>query len=200
MSDSLVPLSSEMIHRRACHFSAGKKWYRSLSQRAAVAIVIDDRPGLGPSFLMIERAERAGDPWSGQMAFPGGKQDTDDSHITHTALRELEEELGVSGTQLRRFGRLSDILARPYRVQQKPMVVSPLLFEPLGELHCRPNEEVADLLWVPISHFLEPSHRQAMHWKKYGKPVELPCYFYRDKRIWGLSLLMIDEFIREVLV
>ena len=192
-------VSCQHIHQQAHQFAASKKWYRSLSQRAAVAIVIEDRPHLGPSFLMIERAEREGDPWSGQMAFPGGKQDVGDDHITQTALRELEEEIGVSPTQLRRFGRLSDILARPYRIQQKPMVVSPLLFEPLGDLHFNPNEEVADLLWVPINHFLESSNRQRMEWKKYGKRIQLPCYFYNEKRIWGLSLLMIDEFMREVL-
>ena len=187
------------IRQQAHHFVASKKWYRSLSQRAAVAIVVDERPQLGPAFLMIERAERDGDPWSGQMGFPGGKQDAEDDHITRTALREMQEELGVSAGQLQRIGRLSDIIARPYRVQQQPMVVSPLLFETLGELHFQPNEEVADLLWVPVSHFLDPANRQTMQWKKYGKPLQLPCYFYNSKRIWGLSLLMIDEFVRDVL-
>lgn len=195
----MSPLSCDLIRQRAHEFTAQKKWYRALSQRAAVAIIVHDHPQLGPSFLMIQRAEREGDPWSGQMAFPGGKHDTDDQHITHTALREIEEELGVKGGLLRRFGRLSDILARPYRVQQKPMVVSPLLFEPLGELQFYPNEEVADVLWVPISHFIDPAHRQVMSWSKYGRPLQLPCYYYNDKKIWGLSLLMIDEFMREVL-
>ncbi len=193
-------LSSELIKQHAHQFVAQKKWYRALSQRAAVAIIVQEHPDLGPAFLMIQRAEREGDPWSGQMAFPGGKHDTDDQHITHTALREIEEELGVPGKLLHRFGRLSDILARPYRIQQKPMVVSPLLFEPLKPLRFRPNEEVADVIWVPIDYFTEPSHRQVISWNKHGVQLELPCYYYKDKKIWGLSLLMIDEFMQELLL
>jgi 8-oxo-dGTP pyrophosphatase MutT (NUDIX family) len=192
-------LSSEVIKQRAHHFTAQKKWYRALSQRAAVAIIVDDHPLLGASFLMIQRAERKGDPWSGQMAFPGGKTDTDDQHITHTALREIEEELGVPGKLLHRFGRLSDILARPYRINQKPMVVSPLLVEPLRTLRFHPNEEVADVLWVPIAHFTDPANRKTISWNKYGKQLELPCYYYQDKMIWGMSLMMIDEFLQDLL-
>jgi 8-oxo-dGTP pyrophosphatase MutT (NUDIX family) len=193
-------LSPELIKQHAQCFTAQKKWYRALSQRAAVAIIVEDHPQLGLAFLMIQRAEREGDPWSGQMAFPGGKHDTDDQHITHTALREIEEELGVPGKSLHRFGRLSDILARPYRIQQKPMVVSPLLFEPLKTMHFCPNEEVADVLWVPVSYFTDPSHRQVISWNRYGKQVDLPCYYYQDKKIWGMSLLMIDEFMQDLLL
>jgi 8-oxo-dGTP pyrophosphatase MutT (NUDIX family) len=193
-------LTSDIIYQRAHQFTAQKKWYRALSQRAAVAIIVQEHPELGPAFLMIQRAEKDGDPWSGQMAFPGGKHDTDDEHITHTALRESFEELGLEENLLQRFGRLSDILARPYRIQQKPMVVSPLLFHPRGELHCQPNEEVADVLWVPITHFTQPENRQSMRWNKHGHQLELPCYYYKDKQIWGLSLLMIDEFLKDLLL
>jgi len=192
-------LNCEGIIQKAERYHAQKKWYRALSQRAAVAVVMQERPGLGPSLLMIQRAEREGDPWSGQMAFPGGKHDIDDEHITQTALREISEELGVDAHLLSRFGRLSDILARPYRVQQKPMVVSPLLFKANAELELSPNAEVADVLWVPLSYFLSPDHRKTMQWSRYNKPLELPCYFYQEKRIWGLSLLMIDELMREII-
>lgn len=195
----MTHLSREKILQKAEHYYATKKWYRALSQRAAVAIVVQERPLLGPCLLMIQRAEREGDPWSGQMAFPGGKRDAVDEHITHTALREVQEELGIEPALLHRCGRLSDILARPYRLQQKPMVVSPLLFASDAELVFNPNEEVADVLWVPLAHFLNPEHRQSMSWAKYDKPLNLPCYYYQEKRIWGLSLLMIDELVNKLL-
>lgn len=181
------------IKQQAARFRAEKKWYRVLSQRAAVCIIVADRPGLGASLLMIQRAEREGDPWSGNMAFPGGKHDLEDAHITATATRECREELGLETPYLHRFGRMSDILARPYRLQQKPMVVSPILFEYEGELLFQPNEEVADVLWVPLAHFLQKHNRQSMIWQRGGIQRRLPCYFYREKRIWGLTLLMIDE-------
>lgn len=191
--------SLAQIQQCATHFKADKKWYRSLAQRAAVCLIVAERPQLGACLLMIQRAEHNGDPWSGQMAFPGGKHETDDAHITQTAMREFEEELGTASNALQRFGRLSDILARPYRLQQKPMVVSPLLFECQTELQFSPNQEVADVLWIPISHFLHTGNRQRMTWQRGGMELDLPCYFYQGKRIWGLSLMMIDELTGKLL-
>ncbi|CAA0078431.1 putative Nudix hydrolase NudL [BD1-7 clade bacterium] len=169
-----------------------KKWYRSLSQRAAVCLIAAEKPQLGLSLLMIQRATVDGDPWSGQMAFPGGKQDLDDPHITATALREADEELAIQSTHLARIGRLSDILARPYRRMKRPMVVTPLVFESVSEFEYSANHEVADALWVPLSLFND-KNRTSLTWHKHGIDIQLPCYHYQDKTIWGLSLMMIDE-------
>lgn len=158
-------------------------------------MIVCDHTELGPSLLMIQRAIHKHDPWSGQMAFPGGKHDTDDAHITATALRELSEELSIDDQHLSRFGRLSDILARPYRPMKKPMVVTPILFESaVIDLKPQPNNEVADVLWVPLSVF-NPDNRDLMHWNKNGLAMQLPCYYFQDKKIWGLSLMMIDELL-----
>ena len=199
MFDSISGLKDAVFHSGLADSSetlaSEKKWYRALSQRAAVCMIVSDHPQLGPSLLMIQRAIHAGDPWSGQMAFPGGKHETDDAHITATALRELEEELSISDQYLRRFARLSDILARPYRPLKKPMVVTPLLFESsVIDLNPKPNHEVADVLWVPLQTF-HSENRQTMQWKKNGVPIQLPCYYFEDKKIWGLSLMMIDELL-----
>jgi 8-oxo-dGTP pyrophosphatase MutT (NUDIX family) len=175
---------------------AAKKWYRSLSRRAAVSLVLDMHAELGLSLLMIERAQAEGDPWSGQMAFPGGKADDDDSNITVTALRESFEELAIGQNQLRRIARLSDILARPYRPLQKPMVVSPLLFTPTETLSPVPNEEVAGVHWLPVAFFQDPKNRQTMQLPRAGVDLTLPCYTYEGRRVWGLSLMMIDELLR----
>lgn len=173
-----------------------KKWYRALSQRAAVCLIFAEHVELGPAVLMIQRAIHEGDPWSGQMGFPGGKHDIDDAHITATGLRELQEELAVDIALLKPFGRLSDILARPYRPMKKPMVVTPLLFETTTtDLNPSPNAEVADVLWVPLSAF-KTENRQTMDWNKNGLALQLPCYHYKGKHIWGLSLMMIDELLQ----
>lgn len=173
-------------------------WYRSLSTRASVSVIVDEQPELGTSLLMIQRAHFPGDLWSGHMAFPGGKHETSDAHITQTALRESNEELGIEAHTVARIGRLSDILARPYRLQQKPMVVSPLLFEARQPLTLKPNDEVADVLWVPLSHFLAKENRQSMRWKHGGDEMTVPCYYYQDKKIWGISLIMIDEIVQKL--
>lgn len=199
MFHSVASLKQAVFHHGLSDQSntliSNKKWYRALSQRAAVCMIVCEHPQLGPALLMIQRAIHEGDPWSGQMAFPGGKHDTDDAHITATALRELHEELQITDAELTRFGRLSDILARPYRPMKKPMVVTPILFESaIVDLQPQPNDEVADVLWVPLSLF-KAENRKKMRWKKNGLALELPCYYYNDKKIWGLSLMMIDELM-----
>jgi 8-oxo-dGTP pyrophosphatase MutT (NUDIX family) len=189
-------LSVQQIAQAFDNYPADKKWYRALSLRAAVAIILDDRPDLGLSFLMIQRAVHEGDPWSGQMAFPGGKAENDDDHITATAMRESFEELNIASSQIERIGRLSDILARPYRPRQKPMVVSPLVFRQCEALDINSNHEVADTIWLPVSHFQDVANRKAMDIERFGQQLTLPCYYYQDKKVWGLSLLMIDELLR----
>ncbi|HEU4700285.1 MAG TPA: NUDIX domain-containing protein, partial [Gemmatimonadales bacterium] len=59
---------------------------------AAVALVVTPAPD---SMLLIRRAERAGDPWSGHMALPGGRHSRGDADLAATAMRETAEEVGV---------------------------------------------------------------------------------------------------------
>lgn len=180
-------------------YQGEKKWYRHLSRRAAVAIIINPEHSLGPSLLMIERAKAEGDPWSGQMAFPGGKTDLVDANITQTACRESFEELAIEQNSIKRIARLSDILAKPFLPMQTPMVVSPLLFEQQQVLNPIPCErEVAGFHWLPLGFFADNRNRKAMTIDRFGKPMQLPCYDYQGKRVWGMSLLMIDELIKAV--
>src|SRR5437899_12160912 len=65
-----------------------------VGRRAAVALVLRDGPS-GVELLFIRRAEHPEDPWSGQMAFPGGRAEPGDPDLRATAVRETEEEIGV---------------------------------------------------------------------------------------------------------
>ena len=76
------------------------------------------------------------------------------------------------------------------------MVVTPLIFSTLGDIHWQANDEVAEVLWVPISLFADSSNRQTMSWQANGQTLQLPCYYYQQQCIWGLSLMMIDEFMQ----
>ena len=69
---------------------------RKFCIRSGVAIVLAERPFEGEVHLMmIRRAQRTGDPWSGNMGFPGGRAEVEDASIFHAALRELREETGL---------------------------------------------------------------------------------------------------------
>src|SRR5690348_13096517 len=92
---------------------------------AAVALVlIDGADGL--EILLIRRAERADDPWSGQVALPGGRYEPGDGDLLTTAMRETREETGVDLAAAERLGGLDDL--HPRTATLPPVVVRPFVF------------------------------------------------------------------------
>lgn len=163
-------------------------------KRSAVALILQLRND-DLHILMIKRAEREGDPWSGHMAFPGGRMDPGDAHGYAVAVRETEEEVGLAlGSEDVCIGRLSEINARPQR-GAFGMAVSPFVFRLDREVSFTANYEVAEVVWVPLGFLLEPRNREKMTWQYKGAEVPLPCYLYEGRRIWGLSLMMLDELM-----
>ncbi len=175
-----------------------KLWWRRWSKRAAVTAVLADRPELGGlSVLLMRRTIRDGDPWSGHMSFPGGRWDSSDRHVYDTAVRELAEETGLDIHQHGQYlGRLSDIQARPPTLRRRPFVVTPFVFQlehtPTWNLDPR---EVEELLWVPLAFLHDPANREKMKWQRGKIHLTLPCYHYEGRRIWGLTLKMLDELV-----
>jgi 8-oxo-dGTP pyrophosphatase MutT (NUDIX family) len=144
---------------------------------------------------MIRRAEREGDPWSGQMAFPGGRLEPDDETALDAARRETAEETGLHlGTGEPCIGRLSELSAVNRRFRGG-LIVSPYVFRLERRVNFHPNEEVAEVVWVPLEFLLDTDNREEMVWERGGVKLRLPCYFYEGRRIWGLSLQMLDELM-----
>lgn len=169
---------------------------RKVSKRAAVAMMLHERDG-EPSVLMIRRAERKGDPWSGHMAFPGGMVDPGDQHSFAAAVRETEEEIGFTLAKTERvLGRLSDIRARRAQsIKDKGLVVCPYVLRVDREITVRPNHEVAEVVSVPLSFIRDLSNRSIMPAELLDMPRHIPCYHFGDRIIWGMSLAMLDEML-----
>ncbi|MFK8018347.1 MAG: CoA pyrophosphatase [Pseudomonadales bacterium] len=183
-------------------YKAKKLLGRRYMARAAVTMILREsrtNNAVAGSFdvLMMRRADRKGDPWSGHMAFPGGKMDSVDESTFETSLRELAEETGIPSpaTTLESVGRLSDVLTRNHS-GKRPMAVTPFVFHLVEDVEFNPNHEVAELIWVPVDYIRNASHRETMHWEFKGATINLPCYFYEGRRIWGLSLTMLDELLK----
>jgi 8-oxo-dGTP pyrophosphatase MutT (NUDIX family) len=188
-----VPLL-QLIETRLADHKPRRKWLRRYTKRSAVALILQIREG-ELNVLMIKRAERKGDPWSGHMAFPGGRMDPGDDHGYAVAVRETEEEVGLTlGDEDPCIGRLSDIRAAPRRLPFG-MTVSVFVFRLDREFVFTPNYEVAETVWVPLEFLLDTDNRETMVWERGNIKIPMPCYWYEGRRIWGLSLMMLDELM-----
>ena len=155
---------------------------------AGVAITL-----AGPSLktLMIKRAERKGDPWSGQVAFPGGRRERYDRSLLETATRETKEEVGID---LRRSATYLGHLGA-FRTHTGTMLVVPCAFLMRKEERVEPNAEVSSYRWIPIEVFLRENSRSTYALKRGGENAKVPAYVYQDYVIWGLSYSMISALL-----
>ena len=162
---------------------------------AAVAVVL--RCGGGDlEALMIHRAERTSDPWSGHMAFPGGRLEARDDSPLYAAIRETAEEVGLDLEHDATFlGRVSDVTPRG-RGRGLGLVIEPFLFSIRGDPHLRLGDEVQSVVWVPLGHIRDRTNRRSMWYWRAVVPVRLPCYHYQGHLIWGLTLRILDEIVQ----
>jgi len=163
--------------------------------RAAVAAVF----GPGDKLLFIRRSERKGDPWSGHMAFPGGRQEPTDRDELDTAIRETHEELGLDlrrpGVEL--LGRLAE-RASPSRLVKPRIVITPYVFYDPEPPELAPNEEVARVHWFAMSRLLADEGRGSMQLPFGGHRVRFPVIRLEGADIWGLTLAMLDGMMGRI--
>jgi 8-oxo-dGTP pyrophosphatase MutT (NUDIX family) len=167
--------------------------------RASVALVLREAAEAAVELLLIRRATRDDDPWSGHMAFPGGRRDPDDVDVVATATRETCEEVGLD---LRRgasqIGRLDELRAVA-RHRPLDLVITPVVFELHGpaELRLSPRE-VESAVWVPLPFLASADARTSYARTLDGISSDFPAFRYRDYTIWGLTHRILDGFLELV--
>jgi 8-oxo-dGTP pyrophosphatase MutT (NUDIX family) len=116
---------------------------------AAVAVIFRISANDALELLMIERAAYAGDPWSGHVAFPGGRREAHDTTLLDTALRETREEIGVD---ILEHGRVLGALDRvdPVSPALPPISIAPFVALLSGDVALTLSDEVAGAFWVPL--------------------------------------------------
>ena len=187
----LGELAAALADRRA-RLLPGRRWLT----RAAVAVVLAESPVTPElSVLLMRRATRKGDPWSGHMSFPGGRVQREDATPRATALRETFEEVGLQLADGDYLARMSDVLTRRHE-RPTPMIVSPYVFRCARPPKLIVNRESEEALWVPLSFLADSANRRQMTWRQLGVTWRLPCYDYEGRRIWGLTLLMLNELLK----
>jgi 8-oxo-dGTP pyrophosphatase MutT (NUDIX family) len=193
MSPADLPLIEERVRARRAHVAE-----LDPVMRAAVAVVLapqDDELAA----LLIERAQHPLDPWSGHMAFPGGRHDATDPTLERTAIRETLEEVGIDLVRHARFvARLDEIQAQA-RGRNLDMVISPFLFFLDEARETTPDRsEVADTLWVPLRVFRDERYKGTTHFSRDGFGMDFPAFLYRGKTIWGLTYRILCGFLETI--
>jgi 8-oxo-dGTP pyrophosphatase MutT (NUDIX family) len=166
--------------------------------RAGVALLLVG-DGNDPEMLLIRRATRDGDPWSGHIAFPGGRRDPDDADPVATALRETREEVGIDvGTDGEVIGHLDELRAVA-RHRPLDLVISPIVcaLRRRVALSLDPRE-VESAVWVPLSFLLHPSARAVYRRTLDGVESQYPAFAYQGYTIWGLTHRIVENFLEIV--
>ena len=175
----------ELLRRRLLATNRVLELEKGCLPDAAVAVIIKASQSTS-SLLLIRRTERRGDPWSGQIAFPGGHRAPSDNSFLETAIREVNEEVGISLRDHRVLGVLPLVCARTRRTR-----VAPFVFQLKSRrIRLRPNVEVADAFWVPVNDLV---HGKVVRSKVAVEERELTVdsYIYRENVIWGLTFRII---------
>jgi 8-oxo-dGTP pyrophosphatase MutT (NUDIX family) len=166
-----------------------------IERHASVAMILE--PGEREhSVLFIERARKKTDPWSGQIAFPGGRREPVDVDECAVAVRETREEIGIALEESQYVGRLDDLKGR-HGGTSEGMVISCFVYALEAIAEVSPNYEVAAVARLPLSHLVEPGNIVMVD-RYEGREVRFPGIRFggRDTRVvWGLTYRFLRQFL-----
>ena len=130
----------------------------------------------------------------GEVCFPGGGREDSDHTLRDTALRELEEELGLPRAQVRILGSLTPLYIEPSRNRVHPFVG----WIPHFPTFSIDRVEVARVLAVPLSCLLDPSTQSSYEWERNEQQLTAPCYRVDSVCIWGATAMMLSELLQVI--
>ncbi len=164
-------------------------------RRAAVALVLRVASGAtGPELLLVRRAEYPGDPWSGHVAFPGGRREPGDRDAWDTAARETWEETGldlrVDGVLL---GTLDDLYPRNPALPN--IVVRPHVAVAAPRAALTLSDELAAAFWVPITRFADPTVATTSVVQARGHALVVPSFVHEGHTIWGMTHRILQQLL-----
>ena len=161
---------------------------------AAVALVLRGEVLEEAELLFIRRAERGGDPWSGHVAFPGGRRDATDATLEVTARRETREELALDlDADAELLGVLDDL--RPRAAALPSIAVRPYVFRLSRDVVLVPNEEVHSTFWVPVSELLDPARTVEHVFDRDGAQMRFSAYQCGDDVVWGMTERLVTQLL-----
>lgn len=149
---------------------------------AAVAVLLIADPD---RLLLIRRAERLGDPWSGQLALPGGRRDIADRDLLETVIRETREETGLLLDPAWHVATLDDLA--PRTAVLPPILVRPFVFHLATEQAPGLSDEVAQAGWVELDYLTQPGVFRRAPIEVRGAERVVAGYHLPEGFLWGMT-------------
>jgi len=192
-SESPFTYTLDQVQAKLAQFEPDITPSETVSRVAAVAMVLRHGKSGDLETLFMKRAQRADDPWSGQMAFPGGHVDPGDDGPEGAARRETLEEVGLALTPEMQIGRLSDVSGG--RLRTFELAVCPLVYYHPNPGPLTHNYEVADTVWVPLSFLGDVGNIEAYYFPRDPEQRAFSCFNYGPYTIWGLTYRILAQFM-----
>jgi 8-oxo-dGTP pyrophosphatase MutT (NUDIX family) len=181
LAQPLSPRLARLKQRLSAHRPVADAGDASLIWAAVAAVLVPSPDAV----LLIRRADRAGDPWSGHMALPGGRREPHDEDLVATVVRETFEEVGLRLDRADLLGGLDDVVPRTPVLP--PIAVRPFVFALTERPALTPNPEVAAVRWVLLDHLLHPETYHSARLEIRGEPREFPAYRVDESIVWGMT-------------
>ncbi len=158
---------------------------------SAVLVLLADGPG-GAGVLLTRRS-RAMRNHSGEVSFPGGRLDNDETP-TEGALREANEEVGLDPAAVEIIGELdhvATVVSRSHVVPIVGRVATQLALAPA-------SMELVRAFWVPLADLLRTDTYRVERW--HFPPSERLLYFFEldDETVWGLTAFILTDLLRRL--
>lgn len=165
---------------------------QQLRGKASVLLILCGEPS-DERILLTRRAAHL-NIHAGEIAFPGGKWEPGDSDLYQTALREVNEEVGLYSGDLAYLHSLPEHRTRG-QIPVKPFVAR-IKSEPELRL-C--EDEIESAKWVPLSLFKDDQRARTHIFSSGGREIWAPVYTYEDYEIWGLTARVMVSFVNQIL-
>lgn len=168
-------------------------YWRAAAYRAEAAVLLAFTDEPDPQLILTRRADHL-KSHRGEVALPGGKRDAEDSSFIVTALRESHEEIDLPPQAVEVLGELDPMVTR-FSVKVTPVVgiIAP-------DTVLTPNPDELDSIFrVPLSFFLRDERTRTDRGTVNGHSVAVPCWHWQGYDIWGVTAIILVNFMNRVL-
>ena len=183
-------MGSDFIHSAKRILDSRKTATVEGHEMLPAAVLLTLYPVEGELRIILQKRSQQVEHHKGEISFPGGMVDEGDESRLHTALREAYEEMGIQPDDVSVLGRLDDTPTN------SDFMISTFVGSISSSYSFAPSEaEVAEILFVPVSHLRKPSSYRDDVRLEDGQFHRMPIYVYDGHVIFGATARILEQFL-----